>query len=528
MLLPQSFRQTARHRANPVQEIEIGTLMTDPSATTDVAPGSGPQLFGQPRGLATLFFTEMWERFTYYGMRAILLLFLVGAADQGGLGIDDRNGNAIYGLYISATYLLSLFGGWIADRLIGAQRAVWLGGIFIMVGNTLLAVGSTQLFFLGLVAIVFGVGLLKPNISAIVAQIYPEGGSRRDAGFSIFYMGINFGAFLGSTVVPILAAKYGWRAGFAAPAVGMLLGLIQFAMTRHYLGAAGIAPGVIQGDGVQTRTAWIAVIVIAGALFAVCAGAIAGFVHIDPVALLSGSFWAMIAFSVGYFAYLLLFAGLDSAERKRVLVMIALFIACAMFWAGFEQTGASLNLFADRYTDRSIFGWEMPAGVLQNVNPFFIIVFSPVFAALWVQLGKRNLDPSAPAKFALGLLLMGVGFVVMYFAAQYVVAGQKVLPTWLILTYMFHTWGELCLSPVGLSSMSKLAPTRFVGQALGVWFLATAIGNNLAGQIAGEFDGSNLAAMPHQYLFIFWWGLIGGVVMFAITPIAKRLMGGVK
>ncbi|HEV7714676.1 MAG TPA: oligopeptide:H+ symporter, partial [Steroidobacteraceae bacterium] len=213
---------------------------------------------------------------------------------------------------------------------------------------------------------------------------------------------------------------------------------------------------------------------------------------------------------------------------KRVLVMIALFVACAMFWAGFEQTGASLNLFADRYTDRSIFGWDMPAGVLQGVNPFFIVIFSPLFAALWVQLGKRNLDPSAPAKFGLGLVLMGIGFIVMYFAAQYVVAGQKVLPTWLILTYMFHTWGELCLSPVGLSSMSKLAPTRFVGQALGLWFLATAIGNNLAGRISGEFDGSNVAAMPHQYLSIFWWGAIGGAVMFAITPMAKRLMGGVK
>jgi proton-dependent oligopeptide transporter, POT family len=502
--------------------------MTDHSATTAIAPGSGAELFGHPRGLATLFFTEMWERFTYYGMRAILILFLVGSVDQGGLGMSDRASSAIYGLYISGTYLLSLYGGWIADRLIGAQRAVWWGGIFIMVGNGLLAVGSTQLFFLGVVLIVFGVGLLKPNISAIVAQLYPEGGSRRDAGFSIFYMGINVGAFLGSTIVPILAKTYGWRMGFAAPAVGMLLGLVQFAMTRHYLGAAGVAPGASQADASSNRRAWSGLLILTVAIVAICVGAILGVVTIDPVALLGGSFWAMVAFAVGYFAYLLFFAGLNTTEQKRVLVMIALFVACAMFWAGFEQTGSSLNLFADRYTDRHIFGWDMPAGVLQNINPFFIILFSPVFAALWVNLGRRNLDLSAPAKFAAGLILMGVGFVVMYFAAQYVVAGEKVLPTWLILTYMFHTWGELCLSPVGLSSMSKLVPPRFVGQALGIWFLATAIGNNLAGQIAGEFDGSNVAAMPHQYLFIFWWGLIGGVVMFAITPVAKRLMGGVK
>jgi len=503
--------------------------MTDHSTTaTAVAPDSERQLFGHPRGLATLFFTEMWERFTYYGMRAILVLFLVGAIDGGGLGIDDRTGNAIYGLYISATYLLSLYGGWIADRLIGAQRAVWWGGILIMIGNGLLAIGSTQLFFLGLVVIVFGVGLLKPNISAIVAQIYPEGGSRRDAGFSIFYMGINVGAFLGSTIVPILAASYGWRAGFAAPAVGMLLGLIQFALTRHYLGIAGIAPGEPQTDPAKTRIAWIGVLVLTGAMVIVAGAAILGYLRIDAVSLLKSSSWAMLAFTVGYFAYLLFFAGLDTVEKKRVLVMIALFAACAVFWAGFEQTGASLNLFADRYTDRNLFGWEMPAGVLQNVNPFFIILFSPLFAALWVNLGRRNLDPSAPVKFALGLVLMGLGFVVMYFASLYVVQGEQVLPTWLILTYMLHTWGELCLSPVGLSSMTKLAPARFVGQALGIWFLATAIGNNFAGQIAGEFDSDNLAGMPSQFLSIVWLGLLAGLVMFLISPFARRLMGGVK
>jgi POT family proton-dependent oligopeptide transporter len=486
------------------------------------------EFFGQPRGLATLFFTEMWERFTYYGMRAILILFLVGAISEGGLGLDDRTGNAIYGLYISATYLLSLAGGWIADRLTGAQRAVWWGGILIMIGNGCLAAGTPQLFFLGLVIISFGTGLLKPNISAIVAQLYPEGGSRRDAGFSIFYMGINLGAFLGSTLVPILAKEFGWRVGFGAPALGMLIGLVQFALTKHFLGRAGVEPGFVGKSAESTRNAWIGVVVATAVLLVIVVAAIAGRISIDPVTLLSGSFWAMVAFAAGYFVYLLFFAGLDVAERKRVLVMIALFVACAMFWAGFEQTGASLNLFADRHTERYIFGWEMPAGVLQNINPMFIILFSPVFAALWINLGRRNLDLAAPAKFALGLIFMGIGFLVMYFAARYVVAGEKVLPTWLILTYMFHTWGELCLSPVGLSSMSKLAPARFVGQALGVWFLATAIGNNLAGQIAGEFDPNNLAEMPRLFLNIFWWGIIGGLIMLAITPAAKRLMGGVK
>jgi POT family proton-dependent oligopeptide transporter len=297
---------------------------------------------------------------------------------------------------------------------------------------------------------------------------------------------------------------------------------------KKFLGGAGVEPGASQTSAASNRTAWTVVTIITAAMVAFCVAAILGYVHIDPVALLKGSFWLMLAFTVGYFSYLLFFAGLDLTERKRVLVMIALFAACATFWAGFEQTGASLTLFAERYTDRSFFGWEMPAGMFQNINPTFVIVFSPIFAALWVTLGRRNMDFSAPAKFAFGLILMGVGFVIMYFASLYVVQGQKVGPTWLILTYMFHTWGEICLSPVGLSSMSKLAPQRFVGQALGIWFLATAIGNNMAGQISGEFDPNNLAGMPDNFLSIVWLGFIAGGIMLAITPFAKRLMGGVK
>ncbi len=489
---------------------------SSPPPSTD-----GPQLFGHPRGLATLFFTEMWERFTYYGMRAILVLFMVAAIADGGLGLDDRTANAIYGLYISATYLLSLFGGWIADRLIGQQRSVFAGGVLIMLGNACLAVGDPKLFFIGLIVIVLGVGLLKPNISAIVAQLYPEGGSRRDAGFSIFYMGINLGAFIGSLLVPIVADRFGWNAGFALPAIGMVLGLVQFQATKHYLRGAGVHP-------LGKPTNWWPVIIFVAIVAGIASLALSGQLQLDPVAISRGANWVLVALAAGYFAYLLLFAGLDHAERNRVWAMIALFIACAMFWAGFEQAGASFNLFADRHTDRNIFGWDMPAGVLQAVNPLLIIIFAPVFAALWVNLGRRNLDPSSPAKFGLGLILMGTGFLVMYLAAAYVVQGEKVLPTWLILTYLLHTFGELCLSPVGLSSMTKLAPARFVGQVMGVWFLATAVGNNLAGQFAGEIDPNDLPAMPGEFLDLFWWGAIAGAVMLALTPFIKRLMVGVK
>jgi POT family proton-dependent oligopeptide transporter len=481
------------------------------------------ELFGQPRGLYTLFFTEMWERFTYYGMRAILILFMVDAISHGGLGIDDRSASSIYGLYLGCGYLLSLLGGYIADRLIGQQRAVLSGGVLIMIGNATLISGIPQVFFLGLLINVFGVGLLKPNVSAIVAQLYPEGGSRRDAGFSIFYMGINLGAFLGSLLVPLFAAKFGWHWGFCLPAVGMLLGVAQFLKTRRYLGTCGVtlAPDAKRGS-------WPPIALFLAVIVAVAALAVTGTISLNVNAIGNATSWLIGAVAIAYFTYLIFFAGLTRVERNRAYVVIALFIGCAIFFAGYEQMGASFNLFAQRYTDRHLFGWEVPAGVLQAVNPVFIIIFAPVLAALWLILGRRNRDLSAPAKFAAGLILLGLGFLVMYVAAGFVLAGQKVAMTWLVATYLLHTWGELCLSPVGLSSMTKLVPTRFVGQVLGVWFMATALGTNLAGQLSGDYDASKLESLPALFLKIFWWGAIGGGLMLLLTPLLRRLMPGVK
>jgi proton-dependent oligopeptide transporter, POT family len=481
------------------------------------------ELFGQPRGLYTLFVTEMWERFTYYGMRAILILFMVDAVANGGLGIDDRTASSIYGLYLGCGYLLSLLGGYIADRLIGQQRAVLTGGLLIMIGNATLISGVPQVFFLGLLINVFGVGLLKPNISAIVAQLYPEGGSRRDAGFSIFYMGINLGSFLGSLLVPLFAHKYGWHWGFSLPAVGMLLGLVQFLKTRRHLGTCGVA---LAPDA--KRGSWLPVLLFLAAIVAVAALAVTGAISLNANAIGTAASWMIGALAVAYFTYLIFFAGLTRVERNRAYVLIALFIGCAIFFAGYEQMGASFNLFAQRYTDRYLFGWEVPAGVLQAVNPVFIIIFAPVLAGLWLILGRRNRDLSAPAKFGAGLILLGLGFLVMYVAAGFVLAGQKVAMTWLVATYLLHTWGELCLSPVGLSSMTKLVPTRFVGQVLGVWFMATALGTNLAGQLSGDYDASKLESLPALFLKIFWWGAIGGGIMLLLTPLLKRLMVGVR
>lgn len=491
---------------------------------TDAEAAARPW-FGHPRGLSTLFLTEMWERFTYYGMRAILVLFMVDAVATGGFGLDDRTASAIYGLYIGGSYLFCVIGGWIADRIWGAQRAVWWGGVLILLGNCLLVPGEARFFFVGLLVIVLGVGLLKPNISAIVASLYPEGGSRRDAGFSIFYMGINVGAMLGSLLIPLVAARFGWSAGFALPAAGMLIGLLQFRLTRQHLGNAGAEAAGIMTHG---RGSWMPVLAGMALVVLMVVLVIIGIVRLDPVLLNRGASGVILAFAFLYFMYLGFFAGLDAVERRRLVVMVLLFVACAMFWAGFEQAGASLNLFAERHTERELWGWVMPAGVLQAVNPVFIITFAPVFAALWVWLGQRNLDPSSPAKFGFGLLLMGAGFFVMYLASRYVIAGEQVLPTWLIMTYLLHTFGELCLSPVGLSSFTKLAPARFVGQSLGLWFMATALGGNIAGQISGGFDANNLATMPGQFLFVFWWGTLAGIVMLLLTPWSRRLMGGVR
>jgi POT family proton-dependent oligopeptide transporter len=481
------------------------------------------ELFGQPRGLYTLFFTEMWERFTFYGMRAMLILFMVDAVSHGGLGIDDRTASSIYGLYLTGGYLLSLLGGYVADRLIGQQRAIVTGGILIMIGNATLLSATAQVFFLGLLINVFGVGLLKPNISAMVAQLYPEGGSRRDAGFSIFYMGINLGAFIGPLLVPLFAAKYGWHWGFSLPAVGMLLGLVQFLKTRRYLGNCGIAlaPDVERGS-------WLPIGVFVAAIAVVAALAASGAITLDANAIAIAASYLIGLLAFAYFTYLLFFAGLTGEERNRAWVLVALFAGCAIFFAGYEQMGASFNLFAQRYTDRHLFGWEVPAGVLQAVTPVFIIIFAPVLAGVWLALGKRNRDLSAPAKFGAGLILLGLGFLVMYVAAGLVLTGQKVAMTWLVATYLLHTWGELCLSPVGLSSMTKLVPTRFVGQVLGVWFMATSLGTSLAGRLSGDYDASKLESLPALFLKIFWWGAIGGGLMLLLTPWLKRLMPGVK
>jgi POT family proton-dependent oligopeptide transporter len=522
--------------------------------------------FGHPRGLATLFLTEMWERFTFYGMRALLVLFLVSAVSAGGFGLDDKTATAIYGLYNAAVYLAALPGGWIADRLIGAQRAVMAGGLAITLGNTLLAASTTPRgFYIGLVVIVLGVGLLKPNVSAIVAELYPEGGARLDSGFTIFYIGINIGGFLGPLVTGEAQILYGLRAGFGAAAFFMAVGVLQFYFTRRHLGGAGAysppgtaaarAPGIgapaLQGAAVgvpESATAeaaaviasgksnatrgrhWLQLWIGAGIGALVLAAASFGWIPVNAVGLARAITYVIVAMAVLYFLYYFFIADLTAEERRRGVVLVVLFVGCSLFFSGFEQAGSSMNLFAERYTNRTLewLHFVVPTGWFQSLNSLFIFMFAPFFAWVWIALAKRNLNPSAPAKFAIGVMLMGSGFLVMAAAASIVASGSKVLPYWLILTYLLHTFGELCLSPVGLSYFTKLAPKRFVGQMMGMWFLATSLGNLVASLIAGDFDANNVAAMPGQYMRIVYFSVGLGALLLVISRPVKKLMGNVQ
>jgi POT family proton-dependent oligopeptide transporter len=509
-------------------------MNTTSARTPDtLASTSGPLVFGHPRGLMTLFFTEMWERFTYYGMRALLVLFLADSVN-GGFGLDDKTATAIYGLYISVSYILCLPGGWIADRLIGARRAVFHGGILIALGNVLLAIGTSPgTFYGGLIVIAFGVGLLKPNVSAMVADLYPEGGGRRDAGFTIFYMGINLGAFLGPLLTGWLAVKYGWQAGFGSAAVMMAIGVAQYKVFQSSLGNAGLhVMSATQGDSdaASRRQGWIAVWTVTALVAAAYVLCLVGVIKLDPLSLAQTTGAVLVAVAVAYFAYMFLFARLDSVEKKRMVVILFLFIGCALFWAGFEQTGASLNLFAERYVDRALesIDFVIPTAWFQSVNSIFILIFAAPIAAIWTSLAARGANPSAPAKFGLALILLGIGFLFMVVAANNVARGQQAAPMMLVMTYLLHTWGELCLSPVGLSYVTKLAPSRYVSQMMGVWFLATSVGNLAAGLLAGMFETDNLAAMPSQFMQFVYFICGAGIVLLLLSKPVKKLMGGVE
>lgn len=477
--------------------------------------------FGHPKGLQTLFMTEMWERMSYYGMRGLLVLFMTAALQEGGMALTTATATAIYGLYTASVYFMGLPGGWIADRLIGGQKAIWYGGIIIMCGHIVLAIPSNDTFFLGLILVVLGTGLLKPNIGAVVGQLYGKTDERRDSGYAIYYMGINIGSFIGYTVCGWLAANVGWHYAFGAAAIGMAIGLVHFRMTSANLQGVSAEPAQAMSEAGQ-RKSWMSILIFLGALALVTALTMLGTLEIDAVSLAQKVAVAFTAIFFIYFGVIYFRGKLSQTEKKGMWALLLVCVASACFWSGFEQAGSSLNLFARDYTDRTIGGFEIPTAWFQNANPFFIILLTPFFAAFWIKLGQRMVTPGYGIKCAVGLMIMASGFIVMIFAAQIAAGGAKAAPYFLILTYFLHTVGELCLSPIALSAVSKLSPQRFIGQMMGVFVLTYSIGNIIAGLMAGNFDPNNVAEMPNLYQQIATFSIGIGAVILLISLVSKN------
>lgn len=476
---------------------------------------------GHPGGLSTLFFTEMWERMSYYGMRALLVLFMTASMQEGGLAITVASATAIYGLYTGSVYFMGLPGGWIADRLIGGQKAVWYGALIIMMGHIVLAIPSDTTFFIGLVLVVLGTGLLKPNIGAMVGQLYSPEDQRRDAGYTLYYMGINIGSVIGYIVCGWLQVNMGYHWAFGAAAIGMGIGLIQYSKTLHKLEGVSSEPTVRLSPSGQKKS-WTVIGVFLVALTIVAFLMITGSLSFDPVTLAQYVAVGITAVFLAYYAGIYMYGNLTGNEKRSLGALFLVCLASIFFWAGFEQAGSSLNLFGRDYTDRIMGTFEIPPAWFQSANSFFIILLSPFFAALWVNLGKKMITPSYGIKCAVGLVIMATGFIVMFFAAQLAASGLKVAPYWLVATYFLHTVGELCLSPVALSAVSKLSPRRFSGQMMGVFVLTYSIGNVVAGLLAGNFDPENVDQMPNLYLQISLFTIAIGIVIALFTLKTKH------
>ncbi len=498
---------------------------------------------GHPKGLSNLFFAELWERFSYYGMRALLMLFMIAPMAAGGLGFDQQQASSVYGNYVMASYMLCILGGFIADNFIGARRAVLIGGFVITAGHYTLVLDSLPAFYLGLILIAVGTGLLKPSISTLVGGLYARGDARRDAGFSLFYMGINIGAFAAPLVTGYLAQDAGfkeiltawgfdpahsWHWGFGAAGVGMTLGMWVYVRRLNWVSHVGDAPDA------HLRRPWerLALVTLGTiALLYLMMQSDRKDSFLVPFIDRSFSFvWQPIEYVwLAYTIYSLpilvvLYFGVirKDDDSKRIAAIGVFFIAAVLFWAVFEQAGTTLTLFADELTRTEILGQPFPSSWFQSVNALFVIALAPIFAWLWVALGTRQ--PSVALKFVFGLIFLGLSFALMVPAAQGIVAG-KVSPWWLVGVYFLQTLGEMCLSPVGLSTMSKLAPARLTGLVLGVWFLATALGNKLSGTLSAGFSSKDPAALASFFSTQAFVVGIVAVVLLALVPWVRHLMG---
>ena len=481
---------------------------------------------GHPKGLFVCFATEMWERFSYYGMRALLILYLTKHWE-----FTDATSYLIYGAYTSLVYIMPVFGGMLADQILGSKKAVTYGAILLVFGHLGMTVESNeQIFYLSLALIVSGVGFLKPNISTMVGALYEEGDPRRDSGFTIFYMGINIGAFTATLLCGYLGEQVGWAYGFGAAGIGMLFGLIIFLWGQKYLEGLAEPPSnkyLQKMNGISYESwAYISgIFMVLVTWFLVQNSQIVG--------QLLGGFGAI--FIGAWLLYALFRCAPD--ERDRLIVVGILILFSLIFWALFEQAGSSLNILTDRGVNRVIFGWEVPASMFQSLNAGFIFTIAPLFAMLWIALAKRNMEPSTPIKFSIGIIFVGLGFL----ALVYGMGSSEGLQTgvfWIILIYLLHTLGELCLSPVGLSSVTKLSPQRIVGFMMGMWFFASAAGNYVAGLIARAttsdssgvsndvFDLTQKQSFMDVYTDVGLMAIGCGIFLAILTPILKKLMHG--
>ena len=481
---------------------------------------------GHPKGLFVCFATEMWERFSYYGMRALLILYLTKHWE-----FTDATSYLIYGAYTSLVYIMPVFGGMLADQILGSKKAVTYGAILLVFGHLGMTVESNeQIFYLSLALIVSGVGFLKPNISTMVGALYEEGDPRRDSGFTIFYMGINIGAFTATLLCGYLGEEVGWAYGFGAAGIGMLFGLIIFLWGQKYLEGLAEPPSnkYLQKMNGISYESWA---YISGIFMVLVTWFLVQ--NSQLVGQLLGGFGAI--FIGAWLLYALFRCAPD--ERDRLIVVGILILFSLIFWALFEQAGSSLNILTDRGVNRVIFGWEVPASMFQSLNAGFIFTIAPLFAMLWIALAKRNMEPSTPIKFSIGIIFVGLGFLALVYGMRSS-EGLQTGVFWIILIYLLHTLGELCLSPVGLSSVTKLSPQRIVGFMMGMWFFASAAGNYVAGLIARAtasdssgvsndvFDLTQKQSFMDVYTDVGLMAIGCGIFLAILTPILKKLMHG--
>lgn len=493
-----------------------------------VPPPPG-EILGHPKALWNLFGSEFWERFMYYGMRAMLAVH-VAAAFFAHLGDEARaQASLTFGGYTSMVYMTGIAGGFIADRILGYQRSIMLGGVLMSIGMFMLMAPDLTTFLIGLSIIVVGNGLFKPNISTMVGKLYAPGDARRDSGFTIFYMGINAGALIAPIVcASMIGQKYGYRWGFFTAAMGMLLGLVVFQALKSWLGRVGTPPEDRQGFGPTIKVAIGALLFAIPVFFLLSQSAILG--------------WLLIGMMVALVAWFI-YSGVKSGSKEqlhRYIAMLILFAANILFWALFEQAGSSLNFLAQdhvRMPDVTILGWTPTFEIFQSVNPIFILLLAPVFAAMWPILDKKDINPSIPRKFSYGLAGAAIGFYVLVFAITNMVGEDgKISWVWLTLTYLIHTMGELCLSPIGLAMVTKLALPKETGLAMGGWFLSIAMANYVAGRIAAIASGGgsgheaagSLAQYADVFQFLFYLGIGIAIAYFLFAPLINKLMHGVK